>query len=59
VIRFLANILAWSLYYSGDFVSWIIERFKCLGFLYPVYNKLMQWSLMLNDKYDLDIWYID
>lgn len=39
--------LSWILYRLGDLVSYPI-RWWDLGFLYPVYNRLMIWSVDLD-----------
>jgi len=41
-------ILAYILYYLGDFVSKLMNT-ELTGWLYPVYNKLMIWSSELDD----------
>jgi hypothetical protein len=40
-------VLAWTLYYLGDFVSKLMNT-ELTGWLYPVYNKLMIWSSELD-----------
>ena len=42
-------ILAHVFYYLGDFVSRLMY-WDWLGFLYPVYNKLMIWSSDLDEE---------
>lgn len=37
--------LAWALYGLGDAVSRLMNLWEPLGHLYPVYNRLMRWSL--------------
>lgn len=41
-------MLAWILYYLGDFVSKLMNT-ELTGWLYPVYNKLMIWSCELDE----------
>lgn len=40
----IAYILAWILFWLGDWLSYPIFYIDILGYLYPVYNKLMCWS---------------
>ena len=44
-------VLAWVLYWIGDIISITFMRF---GLGYPIYNKVMNWSLKF-DKNDV-IW---
>jgi hypothetical protein len=39
--------LAWALFCLGDLVSRPMQRWD-LGFLYPIYNRLMGWSADLD-----------
>jgi hypothetical protein len=45
----LAYIVSWTLYWVGDAVSKPLNRWDCMGWLYPVYSRLMQWSLRVQD----------
>lgn len=39
---------AWVCYFLGDLVSYV-PRFDCLAFLYPVYDKLMGASFVVQE----------
>lgn len=41
-------VLSWILYWLGDLVSKPMEWFD-FWWLYPVYNRLMTWSLQVQD----------
>ena len=41
-------LVSWSLYWIGDMVSRLMN-FDSMWWLYPVYNKLMLWSLLVQD----------
>ena len=50
-------VLGWILFWVGDIVSKPLYYFDWTArVLYPIYNNLMYWSLLLSDKYDLGIW---
>lgn len=40
--------LSWALYYMGIVVEYPMHRWD-LSFLYPVYSKLMGWSVNLDE----------
>ena len=44
----VAYILSWTLYWLGDLISHLLN-FESLFWLYPVYNRFMQWSLRVQD----------
>lgn len=55
MINLLMRLLCNALYYTGHFVSIIVEtRFGL--WLFPVYVRLMRWSLRVSDRYQLGIW---
>ena len=43
----LRTALSWVLYYIGDVISYPMLWFD-LGFIYPVYNRVMGWSVELD-----------
>jgi hypothetical protein len=40
-------LIAWMLYGLGDSVSRLMNSAEILGHLYPVYNRLMGWSVIV------------
>jgi hypothetical protein len=56
-MKFLAWIVSWFLYGVGHLVSIPMYKLpKIFGWLYPVYNQTMHYSLVVNDKNDLNVW---
>lgn len=55
-MRLINYCLCLLLYHLGDWVSKPLFKWDCFTFLYPVYNNLMHWSVVINDKNDFDIW---
>lgn len=45
--------LAWLLYGLGGAVSRLMNLWEPLGYLYPVYNRLMLWSLAVQRRFGL------
>ena len=41
-------VVSWTLYWIGDLISRLMN-FDSMWWLYPVYNRLMQWSLRVQD----------
>lgn len=55
-MRLINYCLCLLLYHLGDWVSKPLFKWDCFTFLYPVYNNLMHWSVVINDKNNFDIW---
>lgn len=55
----MKKVLAWPAMYTcfwlGHFVSKLMHC-EPLGRMYPVYNRLMMWSVDLNDWAGFDLW---
>lgn len=50
-------LFSWLFYGLGQIVSYPTHEWaKLFGWMYPIYNNLMYWSLRLSDRYDLGIW---
>lgn len=49
----IGYVVSWSLYWSGDLVSRAMH-FDSMWWLYPMYNRLMQWSSQVQDWADND-----
>ncbi len=47
--KIIGYILSWTLYWLGDIVSKPMNWFEWAWWLYPVYNRLMGWSLRVQD----------
>ena len=54
--RFVMCTVCHSLFWFGHVWSRAILRFDCMAWTYPVYNNLMSWSVIVNDKYNFDVW---
>lgn len=50
----LGYIVSLLLYYIGDFTCYIMEKTELYGLFYPVYNKLMWWSLDIQRYFNGD-----
>lgn len=48
-------LLSYILYYAGDLISRPMNRFDW-GWLYPLYNRLMLWSVSLQGKANKGPW---
>ena len=44
----IGYVVSWTLYWVGDLVGRIMH-FDAMWWLYPVYNRLMSWSLQVQD----------
>jgi hypothetical protein len=44
----IGYLVSWALFWLGDLVSRILN-FDSMWWLYPVYCRLMQWSLQVQD----------
>lgn len=55
-MRLINYCLCLLFYHLGDWVSKPLFKWDCFTFLYPLYNNFMHWSVVINDKYDFDIW---
>lgn len=51
-MKYVMRAVAETLFWLGDKVSYLVPALP--GLFYPVYNKLMVWSVQIQDKYDLD-----
>lgn len=49
----IGYVVSWSLYWAGDLVSRAMH-FDFMWWLYPMYNRLMQWSSQVQDWADND-----
>jgi hypothetical protein len=54
-MKYLAFLVSWMLFLLGDFVIGVLVRLYPPIF-YPIYCKLMWWSCIISDKYNLNIW---
>ena len=43
----------WVLYWAGHLVSLPLNRWDACAWLYPLYNRLMCWSVALQQRYRL------
>jgi hypothetical protein len=54
-MKYLAFLVSWMLLLLGHFVGRTLMGTFPLIF-YPTYCKLMWWSCIISDKYNLSIW---
>ena len=52
----MRRVAAWVLYGLGDGVSRIMNSAEIFGHLYPVYNRLMGWSVIVQGPSDRGPW---
>jgi hypothetical protein len=45
----LAWPITWALFWTGHVVSSVFLRWDSLAFMYPTYNRLMCWSIDVQD----------
>ena len=56
-MNFLAWCVSWFFYGTGHITSLTFHHIPFLtNILYPIYNNLMHWSMVISDKYDLGVW---
>jgi len=49
VRRIVAWPTAWALFWAGHCVSAVFLRHDATAFMYPIYNRLMGWSVVVQD----------
>ena len=49
IVSIICYLLSWILFLVGDLVSKVMHLTEDLGHLYPLYNKLMIWSVNVQD----------
>ena len=45
----IAYLLSWLFYWLGDFTANLMHLIDFFGYVYPVYNMLMRWSISIQD----------
>jgi hypothetical protein len=46
----MKKIISWICFELGDLLSRLMFRFPIFNFLYPVYNRLIYWSVTIGEK---------
>jgi len=56
VKRFVMWLVCYGFFWCGHVWSRAVLRFDCMAWTCSVYNNLMSWSVIVNDKYNFDVW---
>lgn len=49
-------LISYSLYVVGDTWSRVFAIVDDMSVTYPAYNQIMNWSIQLDEKYNLGVW---
>lgn len=49
-------LISYSLYVVGDAWSRVFAIVDYMSVTYPAYNQIMNWSIQLDEKYNLGVW---
>lgn len=49
VKKIIGYIISYTLFWLGHLISQPMYRFDCFAWLYPAYNTLMGWSIVVQD----------
>lgn len=47
--KIFGYLVSWTFFWMGDVVAKVMHLLDIFGHLYPIYNKLMNWSINVQD----------